>query len=121
LPLAARTAFDYLKAGRRRGAQDLRRRFQQPGEVETDAYLKRAYPDFDALTANGEFTMLAETLLRPLLEAIPASKGRLRKAGSGGESPRECRHEQRSAALPAAPGTTVARSIRCVFRCMAAG
>ena len=46
--------------------------FKLKGEVETCAYLQRAYPDFDALSASGEFADLAETLLRPLQRAMPA-------------------------------------------------
>ena len=46
--------------------------FNQQGEVGTCAYLQRAYPDFNALSANGEFAELAESLLRPLLRSMPA-------------------------------------------------
>jgi exodeoxyribonuclease V gamma subunit len=45
---------------------------KKKGEVETNAYLQRAYPDFNALSASGEFADLAETLLRPLQHAMPA-------------------------------------------------
>ena len=74
LPLAAKTAFAWLK-----GADPLTTgkvydgAFKQTGECATDAYLARAYPDFAALCASGEFAMLAETLLRPLLDAIDAA------------------------------------------------
>ena len=37
--------------------------------LESDA---RAYPDFNALFASGEFANLAESLLRPLQRAMPA-------------------------------------------------
>lgn len=46
--------------------------FNQIGEVVTCAYLQRAYPDFNALFASGEFANLAESLLRPLQRAMPA-------------------------------------------------
>jgi exodeoxyribonuclease V gamma subunit len=72
LPLAARTAFDFLKGGGDAAGKTYDGAFRQAGEVETDAYLRRAYRDFAALTASGEFFVLAELLLRPLLEAIPA-------------------------------------------------
>ena len=47
--------------------------YMQQGEVDTCAYLQRAYPVFDALFAGGEFAELAESLLRPLQRAIPAA------------------------------------------------
>ncbi|MFZ4534901.1 exodeoxyribonuclease V subunit gamma [Propionivibrio sp.] len=112
LPLAAKTAFAWLKvmpapvkvtggtegtanaAERRDGepavappfpvstldkAMDAARQayeggYRQQGEVDTCAYLQRAYPDFDALFADGEFAELAESLLRPLQRAIPAER-----------------------------------------------
>ncbi|SDI70844.1 exodeoxyribonuclease V subunit gamma [Paraburkholderia phenazinium] len=46
---------------------------RQPGERDTNAYLYRAYPDFNALAASGEFETLAVSLLLPLHRAIPAS------------------------------------------------
>ena len=75
LPLAARTAFAYLKGGDDAAHKEYESAYEYRGEVDTDAYLKRAYPDFAALLANGEFHALAETLLRPLFEAILASQG----------------------------------------------
>lgn len=80
LPLAARTAFAYLKGGDDAARKEYQSAYQFLGEVDTDAYLKRAYPDFDALLANGDFHLLAETLLRPLFEAIPASKEKAGRA-----------------------------------------
>ena len=47
--------------------------FKQIGEVDSCMYLQRAYPDFDALFADGEFAELAESLLRPLQDSIPAA------------------------------------------------
>lgn len=44
--------------------------FKKKGEVETSAYLQRAYPSFEMLFASGEFQHLAETLLRPLTRAV---------------------------------------------------
>jgi exodeoxyribonuclease V gamma subunit len=56
---------------------------RQAGERETNAYLYRAYPDFDTLAANGEFETLAVALLLPLHRAIPvASSSRSKSASS---------------------------------------
>jgi exodeoxyribonuclease V gamma subunit len=49
---------------------------RQPGERDTNAYLYRAYPDFRALAASGEFETLALALLLPLHRAIPAASSR---------------------------------------------
>jgi hypothetical protein len=35
-----------------------------------DAYLKRVYPDFAALTASGAFFEFADTLYLPMVDAI---------------------------------------------------
>lgn len=82
LPLAAKTALEWLKAG---DASKARKTYEggykQSGEVENDAYLARAYPDFDALRASGEFAGLAETLLGPLYAAIHAEKAKPGQTG----------------------------------------
>ena len=49
---------------------------RQQGERDTNAYLYRAYPDFGALSATGEFERLAVALLLPLHRAIPASSSK---------------------------------------------
>ncbi|MFB1485793.1 MULTISPECIES: exodeoxyribonuclease V subunit gamma [unclassified Thiocapsa] len=73
LPLAAKTALEWLKVGDAPKARTTYEGgYMQTGEVETDAYLARAYPDFDALCASGEFATLAESLLRPLYTAMHA-------------------------------------------------
>jgi exodeoxyribonuclease V gamma subunit len=41
-----------------------------PGEAAKSASLGRAYPDFDALSASGEFATLADMLLGPLILAV---------------------------------------------------
>jgi hypothetical protein len=47
---------------------------------------KRAYPDFAALTGQRRVFCLAETLLRPLFEAIPPSqRGRSERAAAARE------------------------------------
>jgi exodeoxyribonuclease V gamma subunit len=98
LPLAARTAFAWLRklpdgatdtAGAPPEAWDAARLVyegasRQPGERERNAYLQRAYPDFAALAASGEFAALALELLLPLHRAIPAaskSRGAAKTAG----------------------------------------
>ncbi|WP_291992647.1 exodeoxyribonuclease V subunit gamma [Candidatus Accumulibacter sp. ACC003] len=93
LPLAAKTAFAWLKAlpdtSAASGANEerllekagkaARAAYEggdrQGGELAYSAYLQRAWPSFDALVASGEFVELAETLLRPLQQAIFAKKG----------------------------------------------
>ena len=74
LPLATKTAFAWLRQGGDPGAPRLAyeggHNFQ--GEVATDPYLARVYSDYAALTADGDFARLADTLFRPLLAALPA-------------------------------------------------
>jgi exodeoxyribonuclease V gamma subunit len=55
---------------------------RQPGERETNPYLRRAYPDFSALAASGEFETLAVELLLPLHQAIPASSSSKSKSNA---------------------------------------
>jgi exodeoxyribonuclease V gamma subunit len=82
LPLAAKTAFEWLKGGNEDAARKVYEgAYKQKGEVETDAYLARAYPDFDALCASGEFAAWAETLLRPLYLAMHAEQETPRHPG----------------------------------------
>ena len=102
LPLAARTAFAWLRAlpevvddtagtdaaapelplekARNAARKAYEGAYMQQGEVETCAYLQRAYPDFDTLCANGEFAELAESLLRPLQRAILVERKKADKA-----------------------------------------
>ena len=60
--------------------------YKQQGEVNTCAYLHRTYPDFNALSASGEFAELAETLLRPLQRAMPAKGKKTDKSVAPTES-----------------------------------
>ncbi|WP_260858799.1 exodeoxyribonuclease V subunit gamma [Paraburkholderia sp. BCC1885] len=55
---------------------------RQQGERDTNAYLLRAYPDFGALAASGEFERLAVALLLPLHRAIPASSSKAKSAAT---------------------------------------
>ena len=75
LPLATKTAFALLKQGGDPGAprQAYEGGYNFQGEVATDPYLARVYPDYAALTADGDFARLADTLFRPLLAALPAT------------------------------------------------
>jgi exodeoxyribonuclease V gamma subunit len=72
LPLAVKTAFGWLKGGDAyAAAKTYEGAYMQKGEIETDPYLARAFPDFAALSEGSEFALLAETLLRPLADAMP--------------------------------------------------
>lgn len=76
LPLAARTAFTWLRGGKdAMGSAQAAYEggYHQTGEVERSLYLGYCYPDFSALTASGEFTELATRLLKPLHEASYAA------------------------------------------------
>ncbi|RKP51969.1 exodeoxyribonuclease V subunit gamma [Pararobbsia silviterrae] len=108
LPLAVRTAFDWLRAmgadgGGKRGARAQAEppdadalaakaravarvayegAVRAPGEVETSASLQRVYPDFASLTSSGEFMRLAQTLLSPVLTSVVRAKDREAGASS---------------------------------------
>ncbi|WP_322011936.1 exodeoxyribonuclease V subunit gamma [Paraburkholderia sp. J12] len=84
LPLAVKTAFAWLRRlpetfdGSRASvpaeAWDAARTAfegaaRAPGECETNPYLRRAFPDFDALIAHDEFITLATSLLLPVQRA----------------------------------------------------
>ncbi|GAA5235459.1 exodeoxyribonuclease V subunit gamma [Verticiella sediminum] len=70
LPLAVRSAFAWLKGHDAAKARaEYEGGYQHDGE-RSDPYLARAYPDYAALTASGEFGELAEALLRPLHRAV---------------------------------------------------
>ena len=91
LPLAVKTAFAWIKdappgadaAAEARAAAAARKAYEgddyTPGERDSSAYLQRAWPDFAAMAAGGEFARLAEALLRPLYLATFA-KGKPRAA-----------------------------------------
>lgn len=87
LPLAVKTAFAWIGKGGRHDTPkdgDAGRAariafdgdgFKSKGERAYSAYLARAWPDFDALWADGEFARLADALLRPLYDAVGTPKG----------------------------------------------
>lgn len=54
--------------------EDHEPKFNQFGERDGDAYLARAFPDFQALWAGGVFATWADALLRPLMDAMPHKK-----------------------------------------------
>jgi exodeoxyribonuclease V gamma subunit len=58
----------------------------QPGERDMNAYLYRVYPDFDALTASGEFERFAVELLLPLHLVIPSTTRQKSSAKDDGEA-----------------------------------
>ncbi|WP_240161187.1 exodeoxyribonuclease V subunit gamma [Burkholderia sp. Ax-1719] len=68
---AARTAFE--------GAVRL------PGERDTNPYLRRAFPDFDALIANDEFVALATSLLMPIQRA-PLSSSKSKRTANAADT-----------------------------------
>jgi exodeoxyribonuclease V gamma subunit len=93
LPLAARTAFAWLRklppgfdVAHIEASDDAwsaaRIAYEgtshTDGERDTSAYLCRAWPDFESLSADGEFASLAATLLLPLQRAMPVEKSRSR-------------------------------------------
>ncbi|CAB3752488.1 exodeoxyribonuclease V subunit gamma [Paraburkholderia humisilvae] len=97
LPLAVNTAFAWL--GKRSPdatadqpeARDAARAAYdgtswQPGERDMNAYLRRVYPDFDALVASGAFERFAVELLLPLHLAIPATTRQKSSANDNGDA-----------------------------------
>ncbi|NMG46281.1 exodeoxyribonuclease V subunit gamma [Aromatoleum toluvorans] len=98
LPLAAQTAFAWIDAGGRSDTpkdSDAGRAarlayegdgFWRRGEVEDSPYLARAWPDFDALWADGEFARRADTLLRPVYLGIGTTKDHKPGLAQGAEA-----------------------------------
>lgn len=107
LPLAVRTAFAWLRArpGSVHGGEEERGDgeredgsaagkalaaartvyeggYGNDGELGASPYLRRAFPDFDALVGGGEFQALAEHLLRPLHDAIHSQAAEEGRAGT---------------------------------------
>lgn len=85
LPWAARSAFAWLEKGgtpqagcdgdaARAARSAYEGGFKTRGERDDSPYLLRAWPDFDALWAGGEFAQWTERLLRPLYDAVEAGK-----------------------------------------------
>jgi exodeoxyribonuclease V gamma subunit len=84
LPLAVRTAFVWLnKADQGATLKAYEGTENSIGEVQTDAYQQRAYPDYAALCRSGEFYTLAEALLRPLQQAIHVNESSAANNPSG--------------------------------------
>lgn len=101
LPLAVKTAFAWLRKlpdsfdGTRESVPaetwDAARAVYEGsgrvrGERETNAYLHRAFADFDALVAHDEFLTLATTLLWPVYRAPLASSRPQRSSSGAGET-----------------------------------
>jgi exodeoxyribonuclease V gamma subunit len=81
LPLALKSAFEWIfrSAGAdseqalalaEKAARSTYEGGFNKGEVQQSASLRRAYPDFGALSASGEFASFSELLLGPLLAAV---------------------------------------------------
>ena len=81
LPLAIKTAFAWLD-GSTSAKSVYEGGYMLTGEVESSPYLRRAWPDFETLTGDGEFARLADSLLRPLFTATFVESPRTRKAAA---------------------------------------
>ncbi|MGB4499491.1 MAG: hypothetical protein WBI40_12455, partial [Methylococcaceae bacterium] len=66
LPVAIGTAFEYLSTQNLGKAKAKYEGGFNQGELDTDAYLKRLFPTFDELNANGEFEHFANELYLPI-------------------------------------------------------
>lgn len=101
LPLAVKTAFAWLRKlpdafdGARAtvpaeaweaGLAAYEGNGRTPGERDTNAYLRRAFPDFEALAAHDDFITLATTLLLPVARAPLASSRAKRASGEAGDT-----------------------------------
>jgi exodeoxyribonuclease V gamma subunit len=93
LPLAVKTGFAWLADDAAGGEGDKARlayegngRWQE-GELQSCAYLQRAWPDYAALSAGGEFQRLARALLQPLYAATPVGKDKTKKAAAAAGAP----------------------------------
>ena len=86
LPLATKTAFAWLRQGGDSGAprQAYEGGYNFQGEVATDPYLARVYPDYAALIADGTFYRLAATLFGPLWSVLPAAASKAGEATQPG-------------------------------------
>lgn len=81
LPFAVNTATTWLKKpGDAPATYEGGYNFK--GEVEKDACLRRAYPDYASLTASDEFETLAHQLIEPLVHAMTSDKGKQKKTTS---------------------------------------
>ncbi len=66
LPIAIETTFEYLSTQNLSKAKAKYEGGFNQGEIDTDAYLKRLFPTFDELNANGEFEKWAKELYLPI-------------------------------------------------------
>ncbi len=66
LPIAIETAFEYLSTQNLSKAKAKYEGGFKQGEIDVDAYLKRLFPTFDELNANGEFETWANELYLPI-------------------------------------------------------
>ncbi|MNY43033.1 RecBCD enzyme subunit RecC [compost metagenome] len=77
LPVGCKTAFAWLSGIGGAALDQARETFEGgymvTGEVASSAALRRAYPDFDALSGDGRFTLLAEHLYGPLFNHLSSA------------------------------------------------
>lgn len=83
LPVACLTALTWLRTG---GPGSDKAQAAYASEVETSPYLRRAYPDFQALAADGQFADWALRLYQGLANAIKPLKGFLDAQSGEGAS-----------------------------------
>ena len=69
LPLACKTAFAWLEGGEDKAREAFEGGYNRSGERQQDAYLARAWPNFDALFCD-DFRALAERLYQPLRQQL---------------------------------------------------
>lgn len=84
LPLAVGSAFAWLRSGQKEDKARVAYEgndHNSEGERGYCPYLRRAWPDFGALTASGEFFELAKTLFEPLIAAIPKDDAKRKTSG----------------------------------------
>ena len=82
LPVAMETATTWLKTPTK-AQTTYEGNNNVTGEVQQDACLRRAYPDYADLVASGEFENLARQLIEPVLNAMPVEKANRKKSASG--------------------------------------
>ncbi len=93
LPLAAKTGFAWLSDAASDGKKDTAALVYEgdgrwhDGEVQSCAYLQRAWADYASLSASGEFARLAGSLLQPLYAASFAGNSNPKQAATAAGEP----------------------------------
>ena len=84
LPFAVDTATAWLREPEGQKARTMYEGgYKQTGEMERDACLHRAFPNYDALVASEEFMTLAHQLIEPLLGAMPVDTRKTKQSTAG--------------------------------------